>query len=353
MKRKLFAVLVTLAMLVGLLPLAVFADTDTTVTNLTATITAPKVGETPDYNPKVVTTTSGVTVNVINVYWFSISEDEYTGTADDNWHFMNGNDTFEEGYYYSPEIYVNVIGGTLAEDATGTINGIAHVNTYGDIVESIDRAYISVVFGPLELQRISKVTATVTEPEVGMTVSEAMANFSVSTPDAAAIKSKALNYYKLAKDEYDGSGEYQWEQMSDDEKFEEGYVYSVDAVVYLNDGYVYSKDVTGTVNGIAHDSSYGSVYRNKTYAKVSVDFSHAHSYEWKIDKEATATTDGSKHEECTICGAKRNENTVIEKTGGNSPKTGDESNMYAWIVLMALTAGAAVTAFAYKRKNNK
>ncbi len=28
----------------------------------------------------------------------------------------------------------------------------------------------------------------------------------------------------------------------------------------------------------------------------------AHSFEWIIDREATATEDGSKHEECSVCG---------------------------------------------------
>jgi len=40
-----------------------------------------------------------------------------------------------------------------------------------------------------------------------------------------------------------------------------------------------------------------------------------HNYEWVVDTEPTCGTAGSKHEECTTCGAIRNENTVIEPTG--------------------------------------
>ena len=36
-----------------------------------------------------------------------------------------------------------------------------------------------------------------------------------------------------------------------------------------------------------------------------------HTFEWKIDKEATTTENGLKHEECDVCAYKRNENTVI------------------------------------------
>ena len=40
-----------------------------------------------------------------------------------------------------------------------------------------------------------------------------------------------------------------------------------------------------------------------------------HDYEWVIDEEATCIESGIKHEECTTCHVKRNENTVITTTG--------------------------------------
>ncbi len=39
----------------------------------------------------------------------------------------------------------------------------------------------------------------------------------------------------------------------------------------------------------------------------------AHTFEWVVDKPATSEDTGLKHEECTVCGYKRNENTVIPK----------------------------------------
>ena len=47
-----------------------------------------------------------------------------------------------------------------------------------------------------------------------------------------------------------------------------------------------------------------------------------HTFVWKVDKEATTTQTGLKHEECTVCGAKRNEGTVIPATGGGSSSGG-------------------------------
>ena len=38
-----------------------------------------------------------------------------------------------------------------------------------------------------------------------------------------------------------------------------------------------------------------------------------HDYRWVIDQEATTETTGLKHEECTVCGDKRSEGTVIPK----------------------------------------
>ena len=44
-----------------------------------------------------------------------------------------------------------------------------------------------------------------------------------------------------------------------------------------------------------------------------------HTFVWKTDKPATETDDGIKHEECSVCGRRRNESTVIPSTGKTSP----------------------------------
>lgn len=83
----------------------------------------------------------------------------------------------------------------------------------------------------------------------------------------------------------------------------------------------------------------------------------AHSFQWVIDKAATKEATGIKHEKCTVCGAKRSENTVIDKLpdGGNTdntsssdnntnkpgnddstkcPQTGDSSNHIGWLAAL-------------------
>jgi hypothetical protein len=88
----------------------------------------------------------------------------------------------------------------------------------------------------------------------------------------------------------------------------------------------------------------------------------AHSFQWVIDKAAIKEATGIKHEECTVCGAKRSENTVIDKlpdsgntgnTGGGdnntdkpgkddstkSPQAGDSSNLIGWLAALFIIGG--------------
>ena len=106
----------------------------------------------------------------------------------------------------------------------------------------------------------------------------------------------------------------------------------------------------------------------------------AHNYKWIVDKEATATEKGSKHEECTVCGYKKTAvdipatgvgissddeankptNTVSSEISSAdqtnkpintaSPKTGNTNNMILWIVLLVIGGGAFITATAVDRK---
>lgn len=106
----------------------------------------------------------------------------------------------------------------------------------------------------------------------------------------------------------------------------------------------------------------------------------AHNFKWIVDKEATATEKGSKHEECTVCGykkaavdipatgvgissddeANKPTNTVSSESSSAdqtnkpintaSPKTGNTNNMILWIVLLVIGGGAFITATAVDRK---
>ena len=89
----------------------------------------------------------------------------------------------------------------------------------------------------------------------------------------------------------------------------------------------------------------------------------AHEFEWKIDKEATATEKGSKHEECKVCGYKKAAveipatGTPTDPTPENpdSPQTGDNSMKGLWIALLFVSGFGVVTTTVYgkKRKSMK
>lgn len=76
----------------------------------------------------------------------------------------------------------------------------------------------------------------------------------------------------------------------------------------------------------------------------------AHTFEWVIDKEATAAEAGSKHEECTVCGYAKAAVEIPATGETTSPETGDNSNIALWIAVM-LAAGTALTGTVlYNRK---
>lgn len=94
----------------------------------------------------------------------------------------------------------------------------------------------------------------------------------------------------------------------------------------------------------------------------------AHEFEWKIDKEATATEKGSKHEECKVCGYKKaaveipatgtpTEPSKPEEpskpTNPNSPQTGDNSMTPLWIALLFVSGAGVAGTTAYSRKRRR
>ena len=101
----------------------------------------------------------------------------------------------------------------------------------------------------------------------------------------------------------------------------------------------------------------------------------AHSFKWVVDKEATVTKKGSKHEECKICGYKRsaveipatgtstaptdttkpNDTTKPGNTNGSekSPQTGDNSNIFLWFALLFASAAGVTGITAYNKKKKE
>ncbi len=89
----------------------------------------------------------------------------------------------------------------------------------------------------------------------------------------------------------------------------------------------------------------------------------SHTFVWKVDKAATRTQTGLKHEECTVCHFKRNENTEIPTLSGHRPDSGAENTvtsaktgdagiaLYAGLSLLALSGSG--WAVGKKRRGEK
>ena len=134
-------------------------------------------------------------------------------------------------------------------------------------------------------------------------------------------------------------------------------------------GYTMTIETIPATGGGEHTHSYGSDWKNDAtnhWHECSCGDKAdkaAHDFKWVVDKEATATQKGSKHEECRVCGYKK---AAVEipatgtptepgkPTGPDSPQTGDNSNMILWIALLFISGGAVIgiTAYSKKKKEN-
>ena len=140
-------------------------------------------------------------------------------------------------------------------------------------------------------------------------------------------------------------------------------------------GYMMATETIPATGGGEHTHSYGSDWKydadNHWHECSCGDKADkaAHDFKWVVDKEATATQKGSKHEECKVCGYKKAAVEILAtgsttkptdptqtnpNTGAESPKTGDNSNMILWIALLFISSGAVIgiTVYSKKKKEN-
>ena len=134
-------------------------------------------------------------------------------------------------------------------------------------------------------------------------------------------------------------------------------------------GYTMTTEAIPATGG-EHTHSYGSEWKNDAdnhWHECSCgdkkDTSAHTAGEWIIDTPATATTSGSKHKECTVCGYTMT-TEAIPATGiptepgkpivPNSPQTGDNSNIILWIALLFISGGTVIgiTVYSKKKKEN-
>ena len=133
-------------------------------------------------------------------------------------------------------------------------------------------------------------------------------------------------------------------------------------------GYTMTIETIPATGGGEHTHSYGSDWKNdatnhwhECSCRDKADKA-AHDFKWVVDKEATATQKGSKHEECRVCGYKK---AAVEipatgtptepgkPTDSDSPQTGDNSNMILWIALLFVSGGVVIGIIVYSKKKKE
>ena len=121
-------------------------------------------------------------------------------------------------------------------------------------------------------------------------------------------------------------------------------------------GYTMATETIPATGGGEHTHNYSSDWKSDSinhWYECSCgdkDDVAAHSFKWVVDKDATATEKGSKHEECMVCGYARP--AVEIPATGSTPETGDNRNMFLWIgLLLASGLGVTGTVVYSKRKN--
>ena len=238
---------------------------------------------------------------------------------------------------------------------------------------------------------VTNVDITVTEPVVGQNPSYSPTV--TVTPNGAAYLYST--YWGVASDYTGDVSTTDWEDIDSNTEFESGKYYVAMFTIKVNGTYFFDpSDLAVTVNndwatevfvattndGIAvynvYDLTDGGTTHTHTY-NPDVWSSNAsqhwhectdanctdkagsikdvadHTFTWVVDREATATEEGLKHEVCTVCGFTRSENTAIAKIvpAEGTPKTGDATN--AVVPLIALSAGAVVAGAAiYLKKKH-
>jgi len=103
--------------------------------------------------------------------------------------------------------------------------------------------------------------------------------------------------------------------------------------------WVVDEEATCGKDGKKHEEC--KVCGEKRNEGTKIDATGDHKWEWVVDKEATTTEEGEKHEECKVCGNKRNEGTKIPMID-DVPEMGDNTTIYVILALVALVSLAGV-----------
>ncbi|MGN0136646.1 S-layer homology domain-containing protein [Anaerotignum sp.] len=240
------------------------------VTEIHVEVDTPLVGKTPDFDPEYDATIDGsgwqndvIKLENDSVKWYE-SKDE-----NGPWDVMDEDDEFKEGYYYRFDTaFEPKTPYSFTEDTTAYVN-------FNDcqLTLSSDNstAYVSATFGPLAPIPVTNILVTVVDPCIGDSPNFTPVGYGAAINDSKQydevnilkLKDGKVKWYE--SDEENG----QWDVMDENDKFEEGYYYRIDAEFETNTGYCFTTDTKAKVNGYRHNGDRPVYGEDSTCAYVS------------------------------------------------------------------------------------
>ena len=319
----------------------------TPVTNIAATVTAPALGQKPDYAPVIVANPAD-SVDLEEVYWYKIAVADFTGTDEDDWVEMASDETFTTGYYYSVDMYFNPSEGyKMSESATGTVNGM---HTYGELYEGDSAAYLCGLFEPLtveytiDLPFSLAVKLTGDEKPAKETFKFEIYDLGVEDAEFEIVKD-SITVENLEFDEngvafIEGiikikvTGE---EQLSN---LTEGF--SVRMVKGSTKGWTYASEQWRIEPFFENDAlDFGIAVKEIVDGEISEEYANGMSF--AVSYEAVSEPDPTEPDP-----------TEPDPTepDPDSPQTGDNSKMGLWIALLFVSGAGATAIYSRKRKSS-
>lgn len=143
---------------------------------------------------------------------------------------------------------------------------------------------------------------------------------------------------------------------------ENGRTYCISVGFTVDEDYLDKVTVNGTelvpVNGIytlkAGENEVIVIDKAGNKTPMTVAVNEKHTFRWIVDRKASSSRIGYKHEECSVCGYKKGK-VVIPASGSGNVKTenvntGDNANVIFWLLLMAASTGMVFGIIVYRRK---
>ena len=316
-----------------------------TINNIAVTVDEPVIGAKPDFEPEFTATPAG-SVTLDECCWYKISVDDYTGTDGDLWDEISANDVFEEGYYYSVDLYfIPNENYSLNEEISATVNGKPHDDTYGSVYdEFFGVAYVSGVFDPLEPPCTLTVPFTTTV-KLGGNAAPGETVFTLEIVDANAGEETYADVTVSASVTTNGAGSYTGTmtltgpfQQLRNMLCEGAFVKQVDA---------------GAANWTYDDTVWGLLL-TEVVAFASTDDA-APEYTVLILPATCEETENGKYYDLDWDATPLDEmsftNTYTKSTTKPaSPQTGDNSNPALWFALFAVSVAGVIGTCVYSKR---